>query len=232
MMGERAKKLQTEYEALPVQARAGFWFLVCTILQRSITVITTPIFTRLLTEEEYGEYGVFISWMGILSCFVTMYLFSGIYPQAIVKYSEKKGWLMKGKVPGVATYNLSVVRLREDKKCIEADIPLHQIQDLCPFPSAQKFAQKEKFPDSKIVERKVFFKQRGKSRYVKKFLLVKTNKEKTLDYPKFLLHFTDYSSSRKEKMKISLWASSDKTELEEKMQTLISKSIKSGWGSL
>lgn len=85
-----------KYNSLPVQARAGFWFLVCTVIQRSITIITTPIFTRLLTNEEYGEYGVFISWMGILSCFVTMYIFSGIYPQAIVKYDEKRNEYSSG----------------------------------------------------------------------------------------------------------------------------------------
>ena len=79
-----------------VQARAGLWFLVCTIIQRSITIITTPIFTRLLTNNEYGEYGVFISWMGILSCFVTMYIFSGIYPQAIVKYDDKRNEYSSG----------------------------------------------------------------------------------------------------------------------------------------
>ena len=89
-MKERIKPLLIKYNDLPVQAKAGFWFLVCTIIQRSITIITTPIFTRMLTEAEYGEYGVFISWMGILSCFVTMYIFSGIYPQAIVKYDDKK----------------------------------------------------------------------------------------------------------------------------------------------
>ncbi len=85
-----------KYKSLPVQARAGLWFLVCTIIQRSITIITTPIFTRLLTNDEYGEYGVFISWMGILSCFVTMYIFSGIYPQAIVKYDDKRNEYSSG----------------------------------------------------------------------------------------------------------------------------------------
>lgn len=83
-------RLINKYDSLPVQARAAFWFLFCTVIQRSITIITTPIFTRLLTEDEYGGYGVFISWMGILSCFVTMYIFSGIYPQAIVKFDQKK----------------------------------------------------------------------------------------------------------------------------------------------
>lgn len=95
-MKSKIQSLINKYSSLPVQARAGFWFLVCTVIQRSITTITTPIFTRLLTNEEYGEYGVFISWMGILSCFITMYIFSGIYPQAIVKYDEKRNEYSSG----------------------------------------------------------------------------------------------------------------------------------------
>lgn len=95
-MKTKALQLLDKYNNLPVQAKAGFWFLVCTILQRSITVITTPVFTRLLSQEEYGEYGVFISWMGILSCFVTMFIFSGLYPQAIVKYDSKRNEYSSG----------------------------------------------------------------------------------------------------------------------------------------
>ena len=147
----------------------------------------------------------------------------------IVEYSEEKGWNMKGKVPGIITYNLSIVRLREDKKCVEPDIALHQLQDLCPFPNAEKNLRPQKLADSTIVERKVFYKESGKRKYVKKYVLLKTNKEKTELYSKYILHFTDYSSSREEKMKISLWCSSDKTELQEKMETMIYKSIKSGW---
>lgn len=150
----------------------------------------------------------------------------------ILEYSEKKGWLMQGKVAGVATYNLSIVRLREDKKCIEPDIAVHQLQDLCPFPNASKNKKDIKLADSTIEERKVFFKQQGRRNYVKKFVLLKTNKEESQQYSKYLLHFTDYSSHRAEKMKISVWCSSDKKELQEKMEALIYKSIKSGWGSL
>ena len=79
-----------KYKNAPVQVKASFWFLICTVLQRSVSIITTPIFTRLLTKGEYGQYGVFLSWMGILTCFVTMYIFSGIYPQAIVKFQTEK----------------------------------------------------------------------------------------------------------------------------------------------
>lgn len=149
----------------------------------------------------------------------------------IVEYSEEKGWNLKGKVSGVATYNLSIVRLREDKKCIEADIALHQLQDLCPFPNAEKNLKPQELADSTIVERKVFYKQSGRRKYVKKYVLLKTNKEKSGLYSKYILHFTDYSSAREEKMKISLWCSSDKTELQEKMEKMIYKSIKSGWST-
>lgn len=150
----------------------------------------------------------------------------------IAEYSEEKGWQLKGKAAGVATYNLCIERLREDKKCVEPDIAVHQIQDLCPFPCAQINKNDEKLSDSTIEERKVFYKQQGRRKYVKKFVLLKTNKEETQKFSKYLLHFTDYSSSRAEKMKVSVWCSSDKTELQEKMETMIYKSIKKGWVSL
>ena len=149
----------------------------------------------------------------------------------IVEYSKENGWKMRGKVPGVATYNLSIVRLREDKKCVEPDIAVHQLQDLCPFPNAEKKIKPEKLSDSTIVDRKVFYKQSGCRKYVKKFVLLKTNKEKTELYSKYILHFTDYSSHREEKMKISVWCSSDKRELQEKMEKLIYRSVKSGWAT-
>ena len=149
----------------------------------------------------------------------------------IVEYSKENGWKMRGKVPGVATYNLSIVRLREDKKCVEPDIAVHQLQDLCPFPNAEKKIKPENLSDSTIVDRKVFYKQSGCRKYVKKFVLLKTNKEKTELYSKYILHFTDYSSHREEKMKISVWCSSDKRELQEKMEKLIYRSVKSGWAT-
>ena len=84
------KKLKIKYYLMPVHVRASFWFLICTILQRSISIITTPVYTRILNVDEYGKYSVFMSWMGILTCFVTMYIYSEIYPQAIVKFSNKR----------------------------------------------------------------------------------------------------------------------------------------------
>ena len=83
-------KLIQKYKNTPVQVKASIWFLVCTVIHKSISIVSTPIFTRLLSSEDYGKYGGFVSWMGILTCFVTFYIYSGIYPQAIVKFDNEK----------------------------------------------------------------------------------------------------------------------------------------------
>lgn len=83
-------KFLQKYQKMSVQVRASFWFLICSFLQKGISSITTPIFTRLLTTEEYGQYGAFNSWLGIITIFVTLNLFYGVYTQGLVKYEEER----------------------------------------------------------------------------------------------------------------------------------------------
>lgn len=79
-----------KYKSLPAQVRASLWFLVCSFLQKVISMITTPIFTRIMSTSEYGQFGVFNSWLGIASIFVSMNLYYGVHAQGIVKYSEER----------------------------------------------------------------------------------------------------------------------------------------------
>ena len=80
------KKVIKNYDAIPKQVKASFWFLVCSVLQRGISVLTTPIFTRLLSPGDYGQYGVFNSWLDIISIFVTLRLYYGVFVQGLVKF--------------------------------------------------------------------------------------------------------------------------------------------------
>lgn len=75
---------------LPIGVKATFWFLLCSFLQKGISVLSTPIFTRLLTTAEYGQYNIFYSWMNILTVFVTLNLYSGVYMQGIIKFEEQR----------------------------------------------------------------------------------------------------------------------------------------------
>ena len=53
-------------------------------------MITTPIFTRLLTTQEYGEFNVFNSWLSIVTVFVTLNLYNGVFTRGLVKYEEDR----------------------------------------------------------------------------------------------------------------------------------------------
>lgn len=83
-------KLLEKYKQMPVQVKASFWFLLCGFMTKGISVITTPIFTRILTTVEYGQFSVFNSWYGILSVFITMNLFSGVFTQGMVKNEKNR----------------------------------------------------------------------------------------------------------------------------------------------
>ncbi len=43
-----------------------------------------------MTKAEYGKFGVFSSWMGIISVFVTLNLYYGVYSQGLVKFSNER----------------------------------------------------------------------------------------------------------------------------------------------
>ena len=51
-------QIKNKYIGMSVPVKAAFWFTVCNFLQRGISMITTPIFTRMLSTDEYGDVRV------------------------------------------------------------------------------------------------------------------------------------------------------------------------------
>lgn len=45
-----------------VALKAGVWYVISSVLVRLVAIITTPIFTRLLSTDEYGVVSTFSSW--------------------------------------------------------------------------------------------------------------------------------------------------------------------------
>ena len=87
---------------MSAQVKASIWFLICSFLQKGISSITVPIFTRLLDTAEYGNYNVFNSWLGIVTVIVTLNLSAGVYTQGLVKFDKEKNIFMSS-VPGLMT---------------------------------------------------------------------------------------------------------------------------------
>lgn len=75
---------------MSVQAKAAMWFFICSIIQRGISFITTPVFTRLMSTSDYGQYNTFVSWQSVISVIVTLNLTSGVYLQGLVKFEKDR----------------------------------------------------------------------------------------------------------------------------------------------
>jgi len=83
------KNISASYNEMAVSLKSSLWYTISNILIKGISLITVPLFTRLLTEEEYGRISVYYSWKGILYIFFTLYLYLAVYNNAILKYKEK-----------------------------------------------------------------------------------------------------------------------------------------------
>lgn len=69
-------------------ARVAMWYLIGDILVKGLSVITTPVFSRILTKQEYGDFSNFTSWESILLILVTLDLGTSI-TRAKYDYGDK-----------------------------------------------------------------------------------------------------------------------------------------------
>ena len=83
-------KLLKKYNSMGIAARAGIWFVFCNLMTKGISTITVPIFTRLLTTEEYGTYSIYLSWLNIFTIITSLNLYYGAYNNALNKYRDKE----------------------------------------------------------------------------------------------------------------------------------------------
>lgn len=84
------EKMKKKYVDLPIAARATFWLFVCSLLQKAISVISTPIFTRLMTTEQYGQVSVYNSWLQVFTIFTTLRLDYGVFNTGMSRYRDNR----------------------------------------------------------------------------------------------------------------------------------------------
>lgn len=83
-------KFLEKYKSTPKEIKASFWYIICSILQKGVSIITLPIFTRILTLEQYGQVSVYISWMGLFSIFLSLNLPYGSFQTAMIKFENDR----------------------------------------------------------------------------------------------------------------------------------------------
>ena len=88
-MQHTVETIKNKYLGMSKPVKAAFWFTVCSFLQRGISMIATPIFTRLLSTENYGLYSTYLSWETVLMMLVTLSLYKAMM-NLYVKYENQE----------------------------------------------------------------------------------------------------------------------------------------------
>lgn len=79
-----------QYHSIPAPLKASIWFTICSVIEKGVSLLTTPIFTRILTSEQYGTYSIYQSWYSIITIFATLNLHAGVYNNGMTKWPEDR----------------------------------------------------------------------------------------------------------------------------------------------
>ncbi len=72
---------------------AGIWYVVCNVLTNGMYLITTPVFTRLLSKDDYGITVTYSSWVSILTIIATLDLYNCIQLSKVEYEKQAKEFL-------------------------------------------------------------------------------------------------------------------------------------------
>lgn len=74
----------------PNPAKASLWYVVCSVVQKGVSLLLVPMYIRLMTTEEYGVYTLAQSWEGILLVFTTLNLAAYAFNNCLIQNEEKR----------------------------------------------------------------------------------------------------------------------------------------------
>lgn len=138
-----------------------------------------------------------------------------------------------GSVEGVKFIAPVFVRIRTDKKADASDVRLAQIEGFSapplPLPTVAAAQPPQPLPPSTLLLREVYRKTLGSKTMLQKYMVWKTNKEQTGDYPAYVLYVMNYSPQRKEPLQRTIEVTDSAEQIRQLLLRAQEKNLKSGW---
>ena len=133
-------------------------------------------------------------------------------------------------VDGISVVAPVIERFREDKTADAGDVRLAQVESISSFePEEMKRVAVPKLRGSEVIFREVYRKSIGEKQMLLKFTGWKTNKEKTGEWPAYVLHTTNFSSNRQQHLTREVEITDDYDQLMELRDKAIEENVKKGW---
>lgn len=103
------KNLIKRIKNMPESLKATLVFAIASFATSGINYITTPIFTRLLTNSQYGTVAVYNSWYAIIRIFASMTLiFPGVLNVGLYEHKENR-WRYLASMLGLTTVSTVIL---------------------------------------------------------------------------------------------------------------------------
>ncbi len=75
---------------VPLEAKASIAYIICSVLVKGISFFTIPIFTRLMSTEQYGQVSLYNAWSTVIALLITLNLPYGSFQTAMIKYEDEQ----------------------------------------------------------------------------------------------------------------------------------------------
>ncbi len=85
------KSLLLKFKAMPDSAKSSLAFVFSSFVLKGISFVTTPIFTRILSQEDYGVMSVYLQWLSIIEVIALLGLTSaGVFNVGLNDYKHER----------------------------------------------------------------------------------------------------------------------------------------------
>ena len=84
------RSAKEKYDGLSKVKKATLWITFCSFLQRGLSFITVPIFTRLLSTADYGSVSVYQSWEMVALYLATLGVTYGGFNNGMIKFKDDR----------------------------------------------------------------------------------------------------------------------------------------------
>ena len=157
--------------------------------------------------------------------------------QPCLQFDEKdNSWELIRQIPFLSLIAPRFIEedpIREDKNAGNiTDVRISQIMDLVDIPRSDKISKYE-YEHSELLARKVY--EKGDD-MVRKFMMWKTNKSVSNEYPEYIIYNLDYSKNRKDPLNRNIKSTNSESQAWELLDTTIesemigaSGTLKRGW---
>ena len=195
----------------------------------------------LVVESEYVEVNsdyvayqmVKPEWVVEISCLdlISQTTRGGNVNRMVIEFdSDANEYKVVRRMPLATAISPQYIRRRDDKKVTPNDIRIAQVSDLVEVSLVEADAKSFTLPKAELVKREVFTKVLKGETMVRKFVVLKTNKEQAADeFPSYVVHYTDYSPNRKEPLQREVAVSSSEEQIQALFLALKQEKIKKGW---